>query len=319
MTNPSQKEEVVSLLKQVIKDDDARDMRGQHMSDRSLTQFMGVKFWYKRYPVSYARERLITRGSSVAPILLEIIQDQNYENIHFVAWKIYGQLAPPMYLKEVYQAGKQGRLLPDDVSALVNFFLPVLRSKDYWQKDKVMDWLGKQLADKSFDQIVLDAMDDYLKAEDKDGGMFPGVIDENVLRWLGWIYDVNLDSWLAAKAPSVLKFRMEQLSRGYDPATSFNLDSNLSYGLLDEAMVAIYPQLQDQKACKDLLEAVCPILLTQGVRSPLQPQPTDGWERRLKDWYWSQRPSLRYDPSLLRFVPKAERAVSRPASAPKSE
>ena len=79
-----------------------------------------------------------------------------------------------------------------------------------------------------------------------------------------------------------------------------SLCNNIDDGLLDEAMIAIFPKAEDRKACTELLEAAYDGL------SPLHPRPKDGWEQRLKDWYWQQRPKLHYDHSLLRFVPKEE-------------
>jgi hypothetical protein len=319
-TEPNSRGEVIALLRQALKDSDAWDKRVRSQSDRwPGGQFHSVKHWYEKYPVAYAKERLIARGSVVARILLEVTRDPKDADIHFVAWQVLGKLTGPTYLKELSQASKQGRLSPGEVSALVQAFLPVRRSVDYVQDDKVVDWMGRQIADKNCDDIVLDVMDELVKAKYEDGGMYPGVMDERVLRWLGRIYDIDLDSWLATKAPVILKFRQEQLSKGYDPASSFNCDNNIANGLLDEAMVAIYSRPQDQEACKQLLDAVYPNELPGGVRSPLHPQMSPGWEQRLKGWYWSQRPSLRYDSSLLRFVPKRQQAGSHPEAMLRSQ
>jgi hypothetical protein len=275
---------------------------------------MGAKYWYKKYPVSYAAERLTARASSVVPILLEITHDKQYVDVHFAAWGILEKLDPPVCLKELYQAGVQGRLSPAEVSAILMLFLPVRISEDYWEEDQVMDWLGKQLAEKDFDQIVLDLMDEFLKAGYEEGGMDPLSMDEGVLRWLNRIYDIDLDSWLQAKAPAAFKFRGEQLARGYDPVTGLSacVEAMADFQL-QEALVAVCPEPRDRKACQELLE-----VLYDNV-SPLQPQPTAGWEQRLKDWYWSQRPSLRYDRTLLRFVPKTAQTASRPASISTSQ
>jgi len=319
-TTISSKTEIVQLLRQSLSDSEAWNKRLRMQSDKNLWgQFRGAKHWYKEYPVSYAKERLIARGSSVIPVLRDIIHDKNCADVHYVAIDVLGKLDPPAFLKELYRSGKDQSVSPGQVSHLVQFGLPVLGLADYWHDDKVIDWLGKQLDKKSYDEIVLGLMDDFLKAKYADGGMYPGLMDEGVLRWLDRVYDVDLDSWLSAKAPSVLKFRHEQLSKGYDTATCFDLGNNASYGLLDEAMAAIYPKLEDQKACKELLEAVYPNELPGGKQSPLHPKRTPGWEQRLKDWYWSQRASLQYDPALLRFVSRAGYSTTRPASVPGSQ
>jgi hypothetical protein len=262
----------------------------------------GPRHWYRQYPVAYAEERLTARGAAVAPVLLDVTRDPHLADVHFVAWRILGRLIPPTYLKEVHQAGREGRLSAQEVSGLVELFLPIRRPADYWQPEKVMDWLGRQLADKTFDQIVLDEMDAFLKVSYAEGGMYPGLIDERVLRWLNRAYDVDLGAWLADKAPAVLEFRRAQLVKGYDPATSFGLYGNASDGLLDEAMAAIYLKPEDRKACQELLEAVYPGLLPGGNRSPLHPEPAEGWEQRLRDWFQGRRPVLRYDPARMHFA-----------------
>ena len=194
--------------------------------------------------------------------------------------------------------------------ALLTRFLPGGPTEDYWYKDKVMDWLGKQLAEKSFNEIVLHLLDKLMKEDYAHGGLHPGIIDDRVMRWFNRVYDTDLDSWLEAKTPVAFKFRREQLAKGYDPITivSGYVYRAMSDGQLQEALDVIYPSAEDRKGCQELLEVVNDNL------SPLHPQPTAGWEQRLKDWYWSQRSSLRYDSVLLRFVPQTGQTTSRPTS-----
>lgn len=309
----SQKEEVVALIRQALLDSDAQDKRVRMQSDRIPPwQARSAKHWSKQYPVSYARERLIARGRSVVPALLEITRDPSCTDLHCSAWDYLGTLDYPDYLKQLYEAGRQERLTPSQVSGVILTALPVRMQAEFLQNDKVMDWLGSQL-NKNYDQIVLDLLDKLFTAEYADGGLFPGMANDHVLRWLDRIYDIDLDSWLAQNAPAALKFRREQLAKGYDPATSFELAQNISDRLLDEALVAIYPQPEDQKACRALLEAV---YMSTTSAPLLRPEAKPGWEQRLRDWYRNQRASLRYDRSLMRFVPKTSRAASGAATGP---
>jgi len=306
---PDTKTEVVDLLVQASKDWDAWDMRVRHMSDRYLIgQFYSVKHWYKKYPVAYAKERLIVRGSVVVPILVEIIQDPQYEEIQFFAWDVLGKLNPPLFLEELYKAGKNGLLSPKQVLSQIRFFLPIHRHEDFWHEDKVMDWLGQQLVEKTFDQIILDAMDRHVSADVNSGGMHPIIRDSQVFRWLDRAHDMDLNTWLAVNAPNVLAFRQEQLAKGYDPVTAFSLSQNIGDDMLDEAMAAIYPRAEDREACKELFLATYPSLLSGGRYAPLRAAASDGWLERFRDWYRSQRPYLRYDPELLRFVSHHEDA-----------
>jgi hypothetical protein len=286
-TSPSQKEEVVALIRQSFSDSDAWNNRVRMRSDRIVPQQAhNAKRWYKQYPVAYARERLISRGRSILPTLLEITRDPSHRDLHFAAWQLLANLDCPDYLKELYEAGKEKRITAGQVSALVETALPVRMGAVFLHDDKIMDWLGAQLAQKSPDQIVLDLLDELFTAKYEDGGLYPGVADHRVLKWLNRIYDIDLDSWLAQNVPAALKFRQEQLAKGYDPATSFNLSQSIADGLLDEAMAAIYPQPDDRNACRALLEAV----YTNTTSAPLlRPAATPGWEQRLRSWYRGKR------------------------------
>ena len=119
------------MLMQMPKDTDAWAKRNQYMSDRSLTQVMGAEYWYKKFPVTYAEEKLVVRGSTIIPALFDITRDKKLVGVHFYAWVVLGELAPPDYLKELYQVGKQGVLSPAEVSALLTRFLPGGRARQF--------------------------------------------------------------------------------------------------------------------------------------------------------------------------------------------
>ena len=290
----AQKSDVITLLRQMPKDTDGWEKRNRSMSDRSLTQFMGTEHWYRRFPVSYAEERLITKGSGIGPILIGITRDREYSDIHYYAWKVLAILSPPTQVNELCQAGREGRLQSAEVSALL-----VWPWSGPPTEDNVIGWLGKQLTEKGFDETVLSALDSHINQDYAHGGLHPRIIDERVLRWLNRVYDVDFDSWLAAKAPVAYKFRKEQLAKGYDPVSivSGYVYRAMSDHQLKEALDAIYTNPQDRKAFEELIRIIHDDLST------LHPQPTSGWEQRLRRWYRSQRALLKYDPSLGRFVP----------------
>jgi len=301
------KDDVVRHIKQAGKDYDASISRANAMGCRTPTRICGAKFWYTMYPVYYARERLITRGSAVVPVLLEVIRDTEhpaYSDIAYFTWTSLNALDPRTYLEEVYRAGMENRLSPDQVADYASF-IPFYKGRPAdWNKEEVLEWLGRQLSEKTFDQIVLEELDVYIMIEDAaKGGMRGGYIDKNMLRWLNRIYDMDFDAYLEANAPDVLQFRREQMARGYDPVSIVQITGTLTGamhdGMIHEALNAIYTSPEDRQAFEKLVR-----ILHDGYEydSPYRLRPPDGWRENLRVWYTTHRSSLRYDPSLLRFV-----------------
>lgn len=303
-------EQVLALLKQMLKDS-ANDLKRNNYLTNHLLQFAGAKHWYKVYPTQYAEEKLLSQGKAIVEPLLRIVFDPQHAELRWAAWSVLERFEDPRILKAIFDAASKKQITAGQLTGLLRGHLPVHVSSAHLHEDSVIQWLGKQLAAKGYDQIRLDLLDEFMKAKPADGGIWPGVSDIRAERWLNRFYDIDLDAWLAQKAPKALEFRRKQLTKGYDPVVTFSsLRGNIAAGLLEEALVSIFPDPEDRKACSQLLEAA------YDESSPLHPKETPGWEQRLRDWYWSQRESLRYDFSLLRFRPAKNTVSGQSESAP---
>ena len=305
IASEKEKKEVVDLLKQALKDSKAADRRMSALTNHLWGWARTPQGVYRQYPVAYAKERLIVRGSDVVPVLLDIIRDPKLTKVHWCALDILAELDTPLYLTELNKVGQEGRVTAEDMRWALGRLLPYGLSIGYNREATVMDWLNTQLAQKSFDEIILGVLDEYFTVKGQDGGLSAITYDMYALRWLNRTWDGDFDVWLSIKSPSVAEFRRSQLLKGYDPATALRpLRVNIDDGMLDEAMVAIYSDPKDRKACKELLEIVHSDERPDALPSIRKPPP--GGAIKLKDWYWNQRPYLKYDRTLHRFVSKEE-------------
>ena len=296
---PLSKEEVIVLLRQAARDSDAANKRARMQSDRVAPwKRRSTASLYDKYPVSYAKQRLVLKGRTIIPLLLQVLRESDCKDVHVIAWELLSQLDGALCLHELHQAGLENRLSPSVVSLLLRSWFPVRTQAAFLEPDKTLEWLGGELREKSYDQILLTLLDEFLKAEYADGGLDPRVPDERILRWLNRVYDLDLDCWLAANAPEALRFRQRELLKGYDPATSLDLGQSIFDGMLEQALAVLYSSPDERRACRQLLEAVYPNVSAQKL---VRPTPTEGWLGRLRDWYWGQRDSLRYDRTVLRL------------------
>ena len=182
-TNLTRKEEVVALLKDVLRDNVAWGKRIEGQSDRLLFPLPAARL-YKKFPVTYAYERLAVRGSSVVPLLLEIGQNEEDHDLREAAWQVLVGLDDPAILPAMKEMASQGILSPTELRCTLAAHLPSLRNARFNEGSYTLDWLEDQLARKDYETIRLDLLDEFMKAEYEDGGMCPGTTDPVALRWL---------------------------------------------------------------------------------------------------------------------------------------
>ena len=209
-------EQVVVLLKQMLTDSINDDKRHRALSSR-ITRLLGTKYWYKKYPTQYAREKLASQGKAVVEPLLRIVSAPQYTELRWLAWSVLTQFEDPRILQAMFDAVSTKRITPGQLAGMLKGHLPVRPSAEYLEEGAVVQWLEKQLATKSYDQIRLDLLDEFMRSEDEGVGTYSGIPE----RWLNRFYGIDFDVWLAKKAPKALGFRRKQLKKGYDPVTVF--------------------------------------------------------------------------------------------------
>ena len=294
--------QVVAMLRQMRKDRRNWDRRDKavHVADVMRAQ----KAVDVLYPVKYAEERLLSEGTRVVEPLLSIVRNPHYEHeLRMLAWVVLTEFDDPRIVREALQAADRREISPFEFRVASGGQLPYFPSSSQLKGQDVVTWMKNRLSQKSLNQLRLDMLERVIELPFADGGIYPGVPDGRVMRWLNKIYDIDIDDWLAKEAPAALEFRNRQLSKGYDPIQAFTqFRANLHEGIIDEGIKAVFRDPEDQRACRQLIEAV------YDDESALHPPHTKGAEDRLRTWYRTHRGSLVYDSGKHRFVVNDKRS-----------
>jgi hypothetical protein len=290
--------DIVRLLEQDIEDEANWDVRNNCPLPLQWLGAPGEAYWDRRFPVSYSEERVIAMGATVIDPLIRLVASNDDPRIVTKAAYVLAHFDDPRILPAFYQAAKCGRVSPSDLQWLLEIHLPVGPLTTGVNDADVIKWLGDR-ADQDYSVLRLALLDIVVTAEYKDGGIYAGVADRRIIRWLNRIYDDDLDECLARLAPGALAFRNGELKKGYDPIALQRLAARLNGSNKDEGIKAVYSDLQTQAACHELLELVDALIM--GGEPSLG---RDGWQDRLRAWYREHRDQLVYDFEKHRFVVK---------------
>jgi hypothetical protein len=292
--------QIRELLRQKIQDDRNWDLRYNSVGSKP-GQLVNYRLWFALYPIHYAQEKLISRGSAVVEPLLRIMADpKESRKTVLAAGDVLARFDDPRIFQAYLDAQAHERMDVYDLWNCLDVYLcdvPV-RARD------VVSWAGAE-SNKSYEQMRLEVLDRHLAPSARL--LEPMSVDIPCIRWLNRLQDWDIDEWLAQKAPAALEFRNTQLRKGYDPLF-LGCEVGPAHGKIEEALSAgLYPDPKDQAAFRQLQDA------THLPGSPLYPPERHGWQDRLRTWYRSNRPFLVYDFSKHRFVVDKSRATSAPA------
>lgn len=289
---------VLELSEYADKDSRALDRRNTWYNDMVPTQFLGKKTWDIIFPLTYAGSKLVSQGELALPALLRLAEEQG-------SWLMVARFDDPRLLQLAVTAYQDGRVDYTNFGYFLGSHLPdvynPLPAPGYGSEEKIAEWIQTNLSGKSYQEICLESMD--ILMQHKDPLTLSHFLGKRwVLRWLNRVGDYDLDDWLAVKAPEALAFRNRELKKGYDPAVAFPyFAGDFIEGMMDEGIKAVYPDTNDRKACRQLIEAVYGL-----YRSPLLVPRAEGWQVRLQQWYWENRHHLVYDFEKHRFVLKTD-------------
>jgi hypothetical protein len=285
---------IAKLLKQALVDD-------KHWMDRGgashITILTGQAIWDRRYPVTYAEQRLQSVGTPVIPVLLGILQDRTQSpEVRGMAAEALSVFDDVRILSAYAKVARDKMLDAATMRRAVAKYLPFDGSIYQYSRQELIQWL-ESATHKDYGEGCLELLDRLLRLRYEEGGLFPTTADYRIIRWLNFSGDTDLDKWLSEKAPAALEFRNRQHLRGYDPVASFErFCARLHVGSAGEGCDAVFSDPSERRACHDLIEVVW------DSSSALYPPAEDGWLERLRAWYKQNRSELRYDFAKHRFV-----------------
>jgi hypothetical protein len=276
-----------------------------------LTQNIPGGFWYILFPVDAPRDRLLAEGKTLfVPDARLIAEDTSQSQpVRETAASFYGYFDEPWYLRwlaaQSYPSAQKQFELYDHLRQI----LPSLPEEISNQYDgQTQAWIKKALAaTPDFETLVLARFDEIMKPDlpSQQDGLIDQ--DQRLIKWFNRFNDVDLDQWLAARAPKALEYRQRTLlNTGVDPLTAYAV-----FAIDAERRDILFSALPASEArqCLDLLNTVFPNGEYDSEKRP--PQSDAKWRQRVCTWYWSHRQEFKYDPALRRFViPAAQSPVS---------
>jgi hypothetical protein len=288
----------VRLLVRAEAEDESNWRKRGHFNGH-LTDFLGNTIWEVIFPVRYAEERIFLLGREAIDPLLQIVGNPSEEyRIRETAWRVLVKFDDPRIREEILRQLKAARLKPFDAARLLIAHFPLEHGSRLVLEDAyVLEWLEAN-KDKTFEEVCLRALDDIMESGEH-------IRDDIPLRWLNFMYDQDLDRWLAEKAPDALEFRNRELAKGYDPVVCFGrFCDNLAHGIIDQGIKAVFVDPKDQAGCRHVMMA-----MDISLKSPIRVPCADDWESRVREWYRKHRSELRYDREKHRFVVKVGTSV----------
>jgi hypothetical protein len=285
------------LLEAEVEDEPNWDRRNNFISSH-ITGLAGQSIWQRAFPVRYASERVFLLGrEAVDPLLAIAGNPAANPRVAKTAWYILVEFDDPRIRGRILSQLKASTMTPFDAAWFLNKHLPIASSSNLLSSSPVawgdlIEKLLEETKDLSYEDLCLRLLDECMKSE-LDVEMNSGQIE----RWLDLRYDQDIDEWLADKAPDALAFRNRELARGYDPVVSFSRLC-MATGIVDEGFKAVFADQDSRESCHRLLDAV----YGDVGNSPMQIPSTEGWQKRVREWYAQHRSELRYDRDKHRFI-----------------
>jgi hypothetical protein len=299
--DPAKREQLVLLLlKQCLRDEN-NWLKRDHLYH--VLEPLPLSISDRIFPIAYAKEKLLSQGSVAVEPLLKIANDSDQNRwIIKCAWLMLAKFDDPQITKSALNAAINKCITPYTLCLILNTHLRGTGRE--FDKDNVIEYLKEKLATKTYDEMRLDLLDELMKAPAEKGGLQVGIDNPDVLRWLNHLYHHDLDQWLTEKAPAALDFRNRELKKGYDPVIAFWMfPRNLSEGIIDEGIKAVFTDHDERKACRQLIQAVYDSMYFDSPFYISDQDDPNGLDE-LRKWYWENRDKFVYDFDKHRFVVK---------------